>query len=135
MSGILLKLCGLFYMVLCVFSVVTGIMYIRGKRELNPLELSDSFVKKLDTPDKLHRFAVKMGYVTFVVGIVQGITAFAIFKGHSLGLYAIALGFTIFSIASVSFKLKGKINSFSLMKMVFYVAILIVLLISRVSFM
>ena len=123
-----LILCGLFYSVLCIFSIVTGIIYMSGKRELNPLELSDQFVKKLDTPDKLKAFTIKMGFVTFVVGIVQGLTAFSIFKGHNIVLYCIALGFTIFSIMSVLFKLKGKINAFPLMKLVFYLLILIILL-------
>ena len=124
----LLILCGLFYSVLCIFSIVTGIIYMSGKRELNPLELSDQFVKKLDTPDKLKAFTKKMGFVTFVVGIVQGLTAFSIFKGHNIVLYCIALGFTIFSVMSVLFKLKGKINAFPLMKLVFYLLILIILL-------
>jgi hypothetical protein len=71
-----------------------------------------------------------MGWVTFVVGIVQGITAFAIFKGHSIALYIIAVGFTIFSICSVSVKLKGKINAFPIIKSVFYIIILIILLLN-----
>lgn len=127
-NNIIVILCGLFYLVLCVFSIVTGIIYIMGKRKLNPLELSDTFVKRLNNEKKLDEFAVKMGYVTFIVGIVQGITAFSLFKGHSIILYGISLGFTIFSICSVLFKLKGKMNSFSLIKLVFYVLILIILL-------
>ena len=71
-----------------------------------------------------------MGWVTFVVGIVQGLTAFAIFKGHSIALYIIAVGFTIFSICSVSVKLKGKINAFPIIKFVFYIIILIILLLN-----
>ena len=62
---VLVILCGIFYSILCVFSIVTGIIYMSGKRKLNPLELSDSFVKKLDTDDKLNKFTVKMGFVTF----------------------------------------------------------------------
>ena len=129
-------LCGVFYSILCIFSIVTGIIYMSGKRELNPLELSDSFMKKLDTDEKLKAFAIKMGKVTFIVGIVQGITAFSLFRGHSLILYLIALLFTIFSICSVMFKLKGKINAFPLMKLVFYLIILIILVLpnTRVLF-
>jgi hypothetical protein len=127
-NNILVILCGVFYSILCIFSIVTGIIYASGKRELNPIELSNKTVKKLDTKEKLNKFAIKMGYVTFIVGIVQGITAFALFKGYSMILYIIAFGFTIFSILSVSFKLKGKLNSFSLIKFVFYVLILIILL-------
>lgn len=37
----LLILSAVFYAVLCVFSIVTGIIYMSGKRKLNPLELSD----------------------------------------------------------------------------------------------
>ena len=107
--NILLILCGVFYSVLCIFSIVTGLIYSSGKKQLNPLELSDRFMEKLSDPGKLQKFTVKMGWVTFVVGIVQGITAFAIFRGHSIVLYLIAVGFTLFSIASVSVKLKGNV--------------------------
>lgn len=127
----LLTACAVFYSVLCIFSIVTGLMYASGKRALNPIELSDSFLQKYSDPEKLHRFAIKMGWVTFTVGIVQGITAFAIFRGNSLVNYIIAIGFTLFSIASVAFKLKGKINLFSLLKCVAYVTILIVLLLPK----
>ena len=119
---------GLFYLLLCVFSIVTGIIYMSGKRELNPLELSDSFVEKLSDPVKKERFTRKMGLVTFIVGIVQGITAFGILKGDSAVAYGIAVGFTLFSIASVLFKLKGRINAFPLLKLLAYLAILIILL-------
>lgn len=69
-----------------------------------------------------------MGFVTFIVGIVQGVTAYAILEGEGLVFFWIALGFTVFSICSVVFKLKGKINFFPLMKLVVYAAILMVLL-------
>ena len=69
-----------------------------------------------------------MGFVTFVVGIVQGITAYALIRRGSPTLYWIALGFTIFSICSVGFKLKGKISAFPLLKLVAYLAILVILL-------
>ena len=102
-----LILCGCFYALLCVFSIVTGIIYMTGKRELNPLELSDSFMEKLQDPDKLKSFTKKMGLVTFIVGIVQGITALAIFMQGKDIYYWIAVGFTLFSIFSVGYKLKG----------------------------
>ena len=123
-----LILCSVFYAVLCVFSIVTGLIYLSGKRELNPLELSDSFLQKLDTQEKRSAFARKMGAVTFLVGIVQGLTAAAILKAGSIGNYLLALGFTLFSLASVSWKLKGKINAFPLLKLAAYLLILFVLL-------
>ena len=132
---ILLTLCGIFYSVLCIFSIVTGLMYAKGDRKLNPLELSDKFMEKYRDPEKLKKFTVKMGWVTFAVGIVQGITAYAIFKAHSVLLYGIALGFTVFSIASVTFKLKGKISLFPVLKCVAYVAILIILIVGRTAFL
>ena len=46
-------------------------------------------------------------------------------------MFCLAPGFTLFSIASVAFKLKGKINAFPLMKAGAYVAILTVLTVSR----
>ncbi|MBP3869949.1 MAG: hypothetical protein J6E46_03115 [Faecalicoccus sp.] len=124
-GNIVLIASGIFYSVLCIFSIVTGIMYMKGNRKLNPLELSDSFVSKIKDLDA---FARKMGFVTFVVGIVQGITAYAIFKAGNALNYWIALGFTLFSIASVAFKLKGIINAFPLLKLAAYLAILIVLI-------
>ena len=124
----LLIICGAFYALLCVFSIVTGCIYMSGRKKLNPLELSDEFMERLRDPDKLKQFTVRMGFVTFVVGIVQGLTSYAILKCGSPGLYCLAMGFTIFSICSVLFKLKGKINAFPLIKLVAYVAILIVLL-------
>ena len=133
--NVLLTLCAVFYSVLCIFSIVTGLMYAKGDRKLNPLELSDKFMEKYRDPEKLKRFTVKMGWVTFVVGIVQGITAYAIFKAHSVLLYAIALGFTVFSIASVAFKLKGKISLFPVLKCIAYVAILIILIVGRTAFL
>ena len=123
-------LCGIFYTVLCIFSIVVGLIYILGKKELNPLELSDKFVSRLNSDDKMKTFAIKMGWITFFVGIVQGLTAFAIFRGHSRVLYYLAVGFTIFSICSVLAKLKGKINAFPITKLVFYVLILVVLLLN-----
>ncbi len=121
---------GVFYGVLCVFSIVTGCIYISGKRQLNPLELSDSFVAKLDTPEKMSAFAKKMGFVTFIVGIVQGITSYSILGGRSPVCWWIAFGFNLFSICSVLFKLKGKISSFPLLKLVCYTVIFIVLVLS-----
>lgn len=128
---LLLLLSGIFYAVLCVFSIVTGIIYMSGKRKLNPLELSDKYVEKLKNGSKLEQFTKRMGFVTFVVGIVQGLTSYAIILGRGIGFYALAIGFTIFSICSVLFKLKGKISTFPLMKLVFYMAILIVLIVYK----
>ena len=124
----LLLLCGIFYAVLCVFSIVTGLMYASGKKKLNPLELSDKFMSRYTDSDRLMRFTIKMGWVTFLVGIVQGITSFAILHRHNAVLYWIALAFTLFSIASVVWKLKGKINAFPVLKCIAYTAILVVLL-------
>ena len=131
MIKLLLNLCGIFYGVLCVFSIVTGLIYVSGKRELNPLELSDTFMEKYKDPEKRRQFAVKMGWVTFVVGIVQGMTSYAIFKRNSPAGYWFALGFTIFSICSVAVKLKGKINAFPILKCIAYTAILILLLLGE----
>lgn len=127
-GNIPLILCGIFYAVLCIFSIVTGLMYAFGRRELNPLEVPDSMLAKMDS-EGTRAFARKMGWVTFIVGIVQGITSFSILKAGSLLLYGIAVGFTLFSIASASFKLKGKFSMFPLLKLTAYLAILAVLLI------
>ena len=68
-----------------------------------------------------------MGLVTFFVGIVQGLTAYSIFINKC---YVLSIGFTIFSIFSVSFKLKSKINIFPILKSLAYVSILIILIIN-----
>ena len=125
-GNIPLILCGIFYAVLCIFSIVTGMMYAFGRRELNPLEVPDSMLAKMDS-EGTRAFARKMGWVTFIVGIVQGITSFSILKAGSVLCYAIAVGFTLFSIASASFKLKGKFSMFPLLKLIAYLAILAVL--------
>lgn len=122
---------GIFYGVLCIFSIVTGIIYMSGKRELNPLELPDKFVKKLENENLIKRFAFDAGLLTFVVGIVQGITSYSLLTRNNMTNYYIALGFTIFSIGSVIFKLKGKINIFPLLKSVAYISILIILLLNK----
>ena len=128
MSEILLILCGVFYAVLCVFSVVTGLMYASEKRELNPLELSDRFLKRYADTEKRRRFTVRMGWVTFAVGIAQGIAALAFFLRGSAAPYWTALGFTLFSLASAAWKLKGKFHVFPLLKAAAYTVILVLLL-------
>lgn len=122
---------GIFYGILSLFSMVTGIIYMSGKRKLNPLELPDKFVKKLETENLVKRFTFDAGILTFVVGIVQGITSYCLLTRNNIIDYYVALGFTIFSIGSVAFKLKGKINIFPLFKSIAYLAILIVLLLNN----
>lgn len=119
--------CGLFYALLCVFSVVTGAMYLMGWRQLNPIELSDKTVKRLEGEGQLERFARIMGAVTIVVGIAQGASSVAILTAAGKGAYALALGFTLFSICSVLLKLRSRISAFPLLKLVAYLAILVVL--------
>ena len=128
MIKVLLVGCGVFYAVLCVFSIVTGLLYASGKRALNPLELSERFMSRLSDPEKLRRFTVRMGWVTFAVGLAQGFSAYALIRRGSAPLYAAALGFTLFSIASAGVKLKGKFHLFPLIKCIAYAAILAVLL-------
>ena len=128
-----LILCGIFYSILCIFSIVTGLIYASGRRKLNPIELSDKFLDKLSDEDKLKKFTIKMGWVTFIVGIIQGLTALAIFKGYNVYLNLFAICFTIFSIISVIVKLKGKVNAFPIIKLFFYVSILIILLLNGIN--
>ena len=120
---------GLFYAVLCVFSVVTGAIYLAGRRRLNPVELPDRFVKRLGDEGKIERFARIRGLVTIVVGIVQGVSAYAILFANGAWARWFAVGFTVFSLCSVLFKLKGKISAFPLLKLGAYVAVLIALLV------
>ena len=135
MISIFVIIAGIFYGVLCIFSIVTGIIYMSGKRELNPLELPDKFVEKLKNEDLVKRFAFDAGLLTFVVGIVQGITSYSLLIGRNRINYYIALGFTIFSICSVAFKLKGKINIFPILKSIAYILILVLLLLGKTRLM
>ena len=125
MNNFVLLVCVIFYGTLCIFSIVTGLIYASGKKKLNPLELPDKFIEKLNDENKLKSFTIKMGWLTFIVGIIQGITAYG-FYSKNLILYIIACGFNIFSIFSVLFKLKGKINAFPLLKLVAYIFVLVV---------
>ncbi|MCR5178745.1 MAG: histidine-type phosphatase, partial [Lachnospiraceae bacterium] len=133
MTDALLIICGIFYSVLCVFSIVTGSMYALGKKELNPLELSDRFMEKYKDPEKLKDFTVKMGLVTVVVGIAQGITAFSLIRAGHPVFYWIAVGFTVFSLVSVICKLIGKRGIFPIVKCIAYVLVLAVLLFGGVK--
>ena len=128
-----LILCGVFYSMLCIFSIVTGLIYASGRKELNPLELSNKFMNKLSDEKKMKKFTIKMGWVTFIVGIIQGLTALAIFKGYNIFLNIFAISFTIFSICSVIIKLKGKINIFPIIKLIFYIIILVILLLAGIN--
>ena len=69
-----------------------------------------------------------MGGVTFVVGLAQGLSSFAILWSGNPVLYAVAIGFTVFSLASVIFKLRGRVSTFALLKLVAYLAILSILI-------
>ena len=124
---VLLIISALFYSVLCVFSIVTGIIFLSGKKELNPLELSDKFVTKLKQNNQLSGFAKTMGAVTVLVGVVQGLTAYSIFTDK---WYALSIGFTVFSVLSAAVKLKTKINVFPLLKLLAYISILIILVLN-----
>lgn len=123
---VLLILSNFFYGLLCIFSIVTGIMYATGKRKLNPVELSDKFMKKIKDTDS---FAKKMGIVTIIVGIFQGLVPVLIINTN-IWFYYILI-FTIFSICSVGYKLYGKISKFAIIKLVCYLLILITLLCFR----
>jgi hypothetical protein len=123
---VLLILSNFFYGLLCIFSIVTGIMYATGKRKLNPVELSDKFMKKIKDTDS---FAKKMGIVTIIVGIFQGLVPVLIIN-TDIWFYYILI-FTIFSICSVGYKLYGKISKFAIIKLSCYLLILIALLCFR----
>lgn len=119
MDRIIWLLSIIFYCVLCIFSIVTGIIYMSGKRELNPLELSDKFVKKIKDMDK---FTKKMGLVTFIVGIAQGVSAFGLYKISYITYFSLA--FTIFSFISAFTKLWNKWSNFTFLKLICYSLIL-----------
>ncbi len=126
----------IFYSVLCVFSIVTGILYATGKRKLNTIELSDSFVSKIKDENK---FAKKMGIVTIIVGIFQGITATSLIlyllKHREIiswdipyfYLYLFSYLFTVFSFISVFVKIWNKSSVFAWIKIICYTLIMLAL--------
>jgi len=124
-----LSLCGIFYGALCIFSLVMGI-YTMCCTELNMIEMSQEAVQelcdKLNTNEQM--LCVYFGLLTFIVGVVQGISSYGIWKGNSNGLYWFAVGFTVFSLLSCSSKLFMSVNAFSIVKIVCYVLVLAVLL-------
>lgn len=119
---------GAFYSVLCVFSIVTGLMYLRKGNTVNPLELPKSMAKKIDDPLYMHKVSVFFGWLTFFVGIVQGLTAYSLLFGCQRWNYWLALGFTIFSMLSAGTKLIMTFNLFPILKEIAYVSIFIILL-------
>ena len=128
-NNIVLLACGAFYALLCVFSIVTGALYLIGKRKLNPVELSDRFVARLTEEGRLERFARTMGLVTMLVGVAQGVAAWSILCASDTPARYYAVGFTLFSLFSVAFKLSKKVSAFPLVKLVAYVGVLLVLVI------
>ena len=119
---------GAFYAVLCIFSIVTGLMYLRAGNVVNPLELPRSMVERMDDPDYMAKVSRFFGWLTFSVGIVQGLTSYSLIVGKRKWNYWLALGFTIFSILSAGTKLVTTFNPFPILKEVAYAAILIVIL-------
>ena len=127
-KNIPLILSGVFYCGLCIFSLVVGLIHMTGDRKLDTRELSEKTLKKLSDPEKMKAFARKMGWVTFIVGIVQGVTGYCILRGGSPVCYWIPFAFDAFSIFSAGMKLKSKIDWFPLCKIIAYTAILMVML-------
>lgn len=125
---VMLNIAGDLYALLCVFSIAVGLMYATGQHELNTIELSESMPEKLSDPEALQRFTVLMGWVTSAVGIAQGITSYALFRKRGKVNYCVALGFTVFSLCSVGYKIIGHFSLFALTKTIAYVTILVVLL-------
>ena len=119
---------GAFYAVLCIFSIVTGLMYLRAGNVVNPLELPQSMAERMDDPEYMAKVSIFFGWLTFFVGIVQGLTSYSLIIGKRMWNYWLALGFTIFSILSAGTKLVTTLNIFPILKEIAYVAILIVIL-------
>ena len=70
------------------------------------------------------------GIVTIVVGVLQGLAAFSIWKGKSMLGYRYVIGFTIFSLLSCSSKLFMSVNLFSIAKITAYILVIIILVMS-----
>lgn len=129
--GIAVAACGIFYWVLCVFSIVTGLRYLRKGNVVNPLELPKKMAARMDDPEYMRKTSVFFGWLTFWVGVVQGLTAWSVMFGGSPWNYRLALGFTVFSLISAGSKLLMTFNIFPILKEAAYLAILAVLLLRR----
>lgn len=127
----LLFIVGIFYSCLCVFSIVVGLMYIAELLEMKDVEIPESFMNVLSDKNAVGIFSIIMGFVTFTVGLTQGLSAYCCFLGKKPVNYFLVLGFTILYIISAAGKIFSSVSFFPIMKVVFYVAILIILLLKK----
>ena len=125
---ILVLCCGIFYSVLCIYSIVTGLLYLRKGNVVNPLELPKSMAARMDDAGYMRRASVFFGWLTVVVGLVQGLSAYCLFFGSFPWQYGVALGFTIFSILSAGTKLVMTFHLFPILKEAAYIGIFAILL-------
>lgn len=126
--GILVLCCGIFYSVLCIYSIVTGLLYLRKGNVVNPLELPKSMAARMDDAGYMRRVSVFFGWLTVVVGLVQGLSACCLFFGSCPWQYWVVFGFTIFSMLSAGTKLVMTFHLFPILKEAAYIGIFIVLL-------
>jgi len=127
----LLFFCGIFYTILCIFSIVSGIIQICSPN-LASVELNEAMISTIQafldsTGITINRF---FGIITILVGLLQGLAALAIWKGESKFGYWYTMGFTIFSLLSCSSKLFMSINFFSITKIIAYLLVIVILLLS-----
>ena len=59
-------LCGIFNSILCIFGIVTGLMYAFNQKKQNSLKLSDKFMEKLSDEDKLKKITIKWNRLHFL---------------------------------------------------------------------
>jgi|GEM_PF-2280374 len=112
----------------CIFSLFAVIMHLAGSRTLITLELSKSYLLKIDD---IQLFLDRVCVVTFFVGILRGLSALAILKRR---FYYLPLGFTVASIIAVIVKMVIEVNVLSIVKLTVYLIMLAMLIADRKKF-
>ena len=118
-----------FYACLCIFSLIAVVAHLAGSRTFMTLELSKSFI--LQKIDAVQPLLNKICVVTFIVGVLRGLSALAILKHR---FFYFPVGFTIVSIIAVIVKMTIEFNGLYIVKLVAYLTILAILIADRKNF-
>ena len=118
-----------FYACLCIFSLIAVVAHLAGSRTFMTLELSKSYY--LQNIDATQTFLNKICVVTFIVGVLRGLSALAILKHRFFYFPAV---FTVVSIIAVVVKMTIEFNGLYILKLAAYLTMLVILIADRKDF-
>ena len=118
-----------FYACLCIFSLIAVVAHLAGSRTFMTLELSKSFI--LQKIEAVQPFLNKICVVTFIVGVLRGLSALAILKRR---FFYFPVGFTVVSIIAVVVKMTIEFNGLYILKLAAYLTMLAILITDRKNF-